>query len=527
SDSDEDSLTYSLLEHSDTGAISLDPQTGVFNFIPQTDFEGIFRFRYLVNDGSVDSEPAASWIAVASANGGNLSPIVANESEHLDEDSDPDFVAGNVLENDHDPEEAVLSISHLDGHAADVGVTISGVYGALMLDQDGDYIYTLDNANAIVNELDDGETLIESFVYTVTDGDVASTGVLAITVHGSNDDPPRDDLLVRSGDRLLVAVSQGNAFSTQDLGAWADSEDWQDFHAADFNGDGLIDVVGRQNGTWWVGIADGSTIQAEIWGQWSTAVNWIDVQLADVDGDGNTDVVGRTEAGGNWWVAKSNGTEFVNQKWGRWAANREWTDVQVADVNGDGMSDLVGRLVDGGTWWVGRSTGTEFVNESWGVWSTKVSWMDVSVADVNGDGKDDVLGRANGKWWVSKSTGNAFANEKWGAWANHTWNDVQVGDFDGDGLADLLGRTNGGEWWLARSNGTKFENQHWGAWSDSVTWFDVSVGDFDGDGRDDVIGRHRNRWWLGRSTAEGLINEMWGQFADESWMDLQIADFSY
>ncbi|WP_081880991.1 VCBS domain-containing protein [Methylotenera sp. L2L1] len=61
-------------------------------------------------------------------------------------------------------------------------------YGSLVLNSDGTYSYTLNNANPAVNALNNGQTLIDSYTYTLTDGDgTTTTAVLNITINGNTD----------------------------------------------------------------------------------------------------------------------------------------------------------------------------------------------------------------------------------------------------------------------------------------------------------------------------------------------------
>ncbi|KKB79369.1 hypothetical protein VW29_17555 [Devosia limi DSM 17137] len=76
-----------------------------------------------------------------------------------------------------------------------VGGSTAGAYGTLILNADGSYTYTLtSNETAAVQGLAFGETLTETFSYTITDGDgdVSST-TLTITIKGT------DDLVTISG----------------------------------------------------------------------------------------------------------------------------------------------------------------------------------------------------------------------------------------------------------------------------------------------------------------------------------------
>ncbi|MDT0513189.1 MULTISPECIES: VCBS domain-containing protein, partial [unclassified Halomonas] len=71
------------------------------------------------------------------------------------------------------------------------GTGVTGDYGTLVLNAAGSYSYTLDNDNATVNALKDGETLTETFSYTIKDADGDwSTTILTITIDGTTDGAP-------------------------------------------------------------------------------------------------------------------------------------------------------------------------------------------------------------------------------------------------------------------------------------------------------------------------------------------------
>ncbi|MBI2754437.1 MAG: retention module-containing protein [Betaproteobacteria bacterium] len=74
-------------------------------------------------------------------------------------------------------------------HVTTVG-TFQGSYGSLALNADGTYTYTLNNGNAAVQGLDTGETLTDTFNYTVSDGvNTPSSSSLSVTIFGTNDTP--------------------------------------------------------------------------------------------------------------------------------------------------------------------------------------------------------------------------------------------------------------------------------------------------------------------------------------------------
>ena len=77
---------------------------------------------------------------------------------------------GNVLSNDTDADRDTLTVTAVNGLAAGVGTTIAGTYGSLVLGANGQYTYVLANAQANVQALAAGQTVTETFTYTVSDG---------------------------------------------------------------------------------------------------------------------------------------------------------------------------------------------------------------------------------------------------------------------------------------------------------------------------------------------------------------------
>src|SRR5256885_258740 len=59
----------------------------------------------------------------------------------------------------------------------------------LTLNADGSYTYVINESDAMVQGLNPGGTLLDSFNYTLTDGSLTDTAVLTVTIHGANDAP--------------------------------------------------------------------------------------------------------------------------------------------------------------------------------------------------------------------------------------------------------------------------------------------------------------------------------------------------
>ena len=103
---------------------------------------------------------------------------------------------GNLLTNDTDNENDPLAVTAIRlgategaGTAGTLGQPLVGSYGSLTVLANGSFTYRIDETNAAVEALRPGDTLTESFNYTLTDGSSLDTAVLVITIHGTNDTP--------------------------------------------------------------------------------------------------------------------------------------------------------------------------------------------------------------------------------------------------------------------------------------------------------------------------------------------------
>jgi len=126
----------------------------------------------------------------------------------------PVVATGNVLDNDTDdglPSPAdldVIGVSSINtansATFANGYFTIVGQYGTLVINAEtGAYTYTVDDKNHDVDAMNKGDSLIESFNYTVSDGALTDVGTLRITILGSNDAPiavPDHNFVKEAGD---------------------------------------------------------------------------------------------------------------------------------------------------------------------------------------------------------------------------------------------------------------------------------------------------------------------------------------
>ncbi len=202
---------------------------------------------------------------------------------------------------------SVTSVS-FGGTAGLVGGSTAGQYGTLVLNADGSYTYTLNNAVAGVQSLAAGQVVTDTFTYEITDGDGdKSSTTVTITVTGTNDAPIITSG-VQSGAVTEItdkADGENKVTHTQEGTVGFSDVDTLDQHGASFkaNGNGYLgtfslDPVDQGNNSvgWSFKVADRvlDSLQA---GQILTQT--YDVTVADGKGGTATQTVTITITGTN------------------------------------------------------------------------------------------------------------------------------------------------------------------------------------------------------------------------------------
>lgn len=134
------------------------------------------------DDSSLESNPTGNVILYPSRPGTTDNGI-DSDVDAPDQPNSQLQVNGviNKTEASYDPLNDVLS---------PVGSALAGQYGSLTLNADGSYSYNVDSNNVLVQGLQAGQTLLETFTYRVVDtAGRTDTAQLTITVHGVNDPP--------------------------------------------------------------------------------------------------------------------------------------------------------------------------------------------------------------------------------------------------------------------------------------------------------------------------------------------------
>jgi len=106
--------------------------------------------------------------------------------------------SGSIRSSYSDPDGDTLTITGIatsGGTAGTVGQSLTGLYGSLVLDAQGNYRYVVNNSNPLVEALrTNQQTLSDVFQYSVSDGNGKTvTATFTVVIHGRDDTPIAND----------------------------------------------------------------------------------------------------------------------------------------------------------------------------------------------------------------------------------------------------------------------------------------------------------------------------------------------
>ncbi len=280
---------------------------------------------------------------------------------------------------------------------------------------------------------------------------------------------------------------------------------------ADFNGDGMSDILWRnsttgQNAIW---LMNGTTLSSNAPISTVTDLNWSIAGIGDFDGNGKSDILWRNRATGEDAIWLMNGTTVTGGGQIPTEGDLNWSIAGVGDFDGNGKSDILWRhrVTGENAIWLVNGTGLS----GGGLIPTEadLNWSIAGVGDFDGDSKADILwrNRATGEnaiWFVNGTTLSGGGPIP--AVTDLNWSIAGVGDFDGDGKSDILWRNNvTGENMIWLVNGTALSSSVQIATQADLNWSIAGVEDFDGDGKPDILWRNsttgQDAIWLMNGTT--------------------------
>ncbi len=173
-------------------------------------------FTYTVSDGT-DTDTAQITITITGINDND--PIAVNDTDIVNRDASISRAIGSSFDIDADDTDAdgdSLTITGIrvgqtegGGTAGTIGSALVGQFGTLTLNSDGSYTYAADQDS--INNLKRGESTIEYFNYTISDGTNEDVGVIAITINGISDPPVpvNDSLTIDASAQTTINSSSG------------------------------------------------------------------------------------------------------------------------------------------------------------------------------------------------------------------------------------------------------------------------------------------------------------------------------
>ena len=396
-----------------------------------------------------------------------------------------------VLPGTGSPHSGSLTFGSLTSSLAGAGAVLNTVTGDFNHDGNLDIAMGVEGGIALLFGKGDGGFLSANFYEAGQ-----STGATAVADFNGDHFPDIAVTLPSSQLRLFTGNGTGRFNPGPVLGTVSGTEAPSgSLSAADFNGDGLVDLVASLAGgpdpfgTPNVYFNTGSgTFAAPV------SVPAGSVTVADVNGDGRADMV--------FVDALNTGSILVQLG----TAKETFTEVStplrtpefatlraIGDVNNDGKVDVIITDYAGVEVWLGNGDGTFTFNNTLAIPpASALGYEDAvpgAIADLDGDGNPDLV-------LVSALTGSNLAGVCWGNGdgtfqapqilnLSHLYSTVKLADINGDGRPDLLLSDGSGIAVIESLPGRMFsEEDHYIAGSSIGTF---SVADVNGDGYPDLI----------------------------------------
>jgi VCBS repeat-containing protein len=191
----------------------------------------------------------------------NSPPVAVADLATVKEDATTS-ATGNVLSNDSDADVNTLTVL--------APGTYRGVYGSLTIAANGVYTYTLNNTSAAVQALNAGQTAVDQFSYTASDGLATSASTLTINVQGTNDAP----VLNAARTPVLIGQNEDSGIPTGTVGTLVSAlVDFARVGGAAQTG-GLDNVTEVDNGQLGIALTATNTASGGWWYSTDNGAHW-------------------------------------------------------------------------------------------------------------------------------------------------------------------------------------------------------------------------------------------------------------
>jgi FG-GAP-like repeat len=204
---------------------------------------------------------------------------------------------------------------------------------------------------------------------------------------------------------------------------------WRVVAIADFNRDGIPDIVWENTSTsqvlvWYMGGSGGNVVQSEGWISSAGEPGWQVVAAADFNGDGIPDILWENNSTNQvilWYMGGSGGTALQSASWISSGGEPGWQVMAAADFNGDGVPDILWENTSTSQvilWYMGGTQGGILQSASWISSGGEPGWRVAGAADFNGDGVPDILWENTSTrqvilWYMGGTQGGILQSLNW------------------------------------------------------------------------------------------------------------------
>ncbi|WP_434646878.1 retention module-containing protein [Achromobacter piechaudii] len=217
--------------------------------------------------------------------GANDAPIIGGIATGAVKEDGTQVVGGQLTKTDVDTN---------DTHTWSVSNNGNGTYGTLTLDNTGKWIYTLDNGNAKVQSLADGQVVTDTLTVTVNDGNGGTAQqVITITVTGTNDAPTIGGVIsgavTEDGTQVVSGQLTKTDIDTTDTHTWTLNNAGKGAY-----GDFVVDATGK-----WTYTLNNASAKVQALADGQKVTDTITVTINDGHGGTATQVITVTVTGSN------------------------------------------------------------------------------------------------------------------------------------------------------------------------------------------------------------------------------------
>ena len=200
-DPDGDPLTASLVSGPQHGTLNFNAD-GSFIYTPVANYHGPDSFSYMASDGQLNSAPTAVSLIVNFVNPPTANPYFTHDIfGQQDSVVAPGVLASVTPGTPGD----TLTVSAVNGSAANVGQSVAGHYGSLQLFGNGHFVYTASGESALPSS----GVAEDIFNYTALEGGSAGGGSVTSTLTVTVTAPGMSSINVQPGQTVQGPAGHG------------------------------------------------------------------------------------------------------------------------------------------------------------------------------------------------------------------------------------------------------------------------------------------------------------------------------